>query len=447
MKGYQQDCSRKPAEDYSQYTIYISRMMTDTEKRYSQTEKDALAIKWAKNQLKIYLLGAPKFRIVTSHKPLIPLFTKPTAKLPPRIERCVMEMQDVDYELVYVPGKDECDPMDYLSRHPLRYTGSDSTGKVVRHIVTNENAIVLERIVKETSDDEQLMKVADRIRRGDWETYKRDLDVAPFYDIKGELSEVDGVILRLTRIVVPVALQRKLVTAAPTMGQFGVTKTKQRLRQKYYIPRMNAVIEDIIGSCLQCRLVSKERNNQPVKLMDIPDRPWDTVAADFGGPYPDGHYNLVLIDKYSRYPEVEFTESTSFKAIKPKLQRMFSTHGTPRRLETDNGPPFNSEAFAVFAKEQGFKHHRVTLAHAQANGEVERFMAVLNKTEHIAKLEGKDYKSCIYDTLTAYRATPHPAHGKTPYQLMMKRDIRTKLDHYIEAVPDTDNVLPPLSPL
>ena len=114
---------------------------------------------------------------------------------------------------------------------------------------------------------------------------------------------------------------------------------------------------------------------------------------------------------------------------------MFSTHGTPRRLETDSGPPFNSEAFAVFAKEQGFKHHRVTLAHAQANGEVERFMAVLNKTEHIAKLEGKDYKSCIYDTLTAYRATPHPAHGKTPYQLMMKRDIRAKLDHYIEAVP------------
>ena len=55
----------------------------------------------------------------------------------------------------------------------------------------------------------------------------------------------------------------------------------------------------------------------------------------------------------------------------------------------------------MFAKEQGFKHHRVTPAHAQANGEVERFMAVLNKTEQIAKLEGKDYKSCIYDTLTA----------------------------------------------
>ena len=53
---------------------FISRTMTETEKRYSQTEKDALAIKWAKERLRIYLLGAPRLRIVTANKPLIPLF-------------------------------------------------------------------------------------------------------------------------------------------------------------------------------------------------------------------------------------------------------------------------------------------------------------------------------------------------------------------------------------
>ena len=89
---------------------FISRTMTETEKRYSQTEKDALAIKWAKERLRIYLLGAPRFRIVTSHKPLIPLFNKVKAKVPPRIEKWIMEMQDVDYELVYEPGKDDMDP-------------------------------------------------------------------------------------------------------------------------------------------------------------------------------------------------------------------------------------------------------------------------------------------------------------------------------------------------
>ena len=44
---------------------FISRSMTDTEKRYSQTctEKDALSVHWAKNRFSIYLLGAPKFKI------------------------------------------------------------------------------------------------------------------------------------------------------------------------------------------------------------------------------------------------------------------------------------------------------------------------------------------------------------------------------------------------
>ena len=46
---------------------YISRSMTQAEIRYSQTEKDALAVKWAKTRFSKYLLGAPKFKIITSH--------------------------------------------------------------------------------------------------------------------------------------------------------------------------------------------------------------------------------------------------------------------------------------------------------------------------------------------------------------------------------------------
>ena len=64
--------------------------MTDKEKRYNQTEKGALAIKWAKEGLRSYLLGAPKFRIITAHKPLVPLFNKAKMKMPPRIEKWVM---------------------------------------------------------------------------------------------------------------------------------------------------------------------------------------------------------------------------------------------------------------------------------------------------------------------------------------------------------------------
>ena len=43
-----------------------------------------------------------------------------------------MLMQDVGYELVYEPGKDEADPLDYLSRHPLPEIGDDSNEKIIR---------------------------------------------------------------------------------------------------------------------------------------------------------------------------------------------------------------------------------------------------------------------------------------------------------------------------
>ena len=244
--------------------------------------------------------------------------------------------------------------------------------------------------------------------------------------------------MRTNVIVVPSTLQGTVVKAAHSMGHFGITRTKEMLRTRYWFPGMNAAVEDEVQKCFACQVVTKKTQPEPVKLMQMPTRPWETVAMDFGGPWPDGHYNLVVIDKYSRYPEVQFTYSTSFKSTSQKLKKIFATYGTPKRIETDNGPPFTSQEFKEFAIKEGFTHHRVTPQHAQANGEAERFMNVLNKTERIAHLESADPKMRIYEMLTAYRSTPHPATGKTPYQLMMNRDIRIKLDHTGESLADED---------
>ena len=86
--------------------------------------------------------------IVTGYKPLLPLFNKATAKLPPRIEKWVMDMQDVDYEMRYEPGKDEADPMDFLSRHPLPETGEDETEETIKSVTEAEPAIVKQQQLK-----------------------------------------------------------------------------------------------------------------------------------------------------------------------------------------------------------------------------------------------------------------------------------------------------------
>ena len=79
----------------------------------------------------MYLQGAPRFTIVTAHKPLLTIFSKPSVQLPPRIEKWVMDMQDVDFEMEYEPGRDELDPLDFLSRHSLPVIGNDDTEKVL----------------------------------------------------------------------------------------------------------------------------------------------------------------------------------------------------------------------------------------------------------------------------------------------------------------------------
>ena len=65
-----------------------------------------------------------------------------------------MGMQHVDFKLIYEPGKDEMDPFDFLSRHPLPETGKDAVERVVKFVVAADHAILMDSIKEETLTDE-----------------------------------------------------------------------------------------------------------------------------------------------------------------------------------------------------------------------------------------------------------------------------------------------------
>ena len=65
---------------------YSSRALTDVKRRYSQTEREALAIVWAVKRLHLYLYGS-HFKLITDCKPVQLIFSNPKSKPPPRIER------------------------------------------------------------------------------------------------------------------------------------------------------------------------------------------------------------------------------------------------------------------------------------------------------------------------------------------------------------------------
>ncbi|MCG8113621.1 MAG: RNase H-like domain-containing protein, partial [Candidatus Thiodiazotropha taylori] len=81
--------TQKQGDDY-RVISYASRSLTDTEKRYSQTEKEALSLVWACERFHVYLYGT-NFELLTDHKPLETIFApRSRSKSCARIERWVL---------------------------------------------------------------------------------------------------------------------------------------------------------------------------------------------------------------------------------------------------------------------------------------------------------------------------------------------------------------------
>ena len=110
---------------------------------------------------------------------------------------------------------------------------------------------------------------------------------------------------------------------------------------------------------------------------EFPQTTWSSVSIDFCGPFPSGEHVMVVIDDYSRFPEIEIVRSISADTIIPRLDSVFATHGIPDVVKSDNGPKFTGHQFAAYAK--GFHHRKITPIWLAANGEVERFMRTLKK--------------------------------------------------------------------
>ena len=88
-----------------QPVAFASRSMTETECRYAQIEKEALAVTWACEKFRDYILGR-NFDIETDHKPLVPLLSsKQLDSLPPRVLRFRLTLMHYSYSITHVPRK------------------------------------------------------------------------------------------------------------------------------------------------------------------------------------------------------------------------------------------------------------------------------------------------------------------------------------------------------
>ncbi|XP_046803789.1 uncharacterized protein K02A2.6-like [Lucilia cuprina] len=186
--------------------------------------------------------------------------------------------------------------------------------------------------------------------------------------------------------------------------------------------------EDIITyvrNCHQCAITCSAPVKHTFQSWPITNKPMERIHIDIAGPC-NGLYYFVVINAYSKWPEIfEITNITSSTIIS-KLTEMFARYEDPDTIVSDNGTQFVSAQFNKFVADRGITHLKTAPYHPQSNGQAERFVGTLKRALEKLKQEGTN-KENLETFLQTYRSTPKPD-SKSPAELFLNRKIKTILD-------------------
>ena len=149
-----------------------SRLLSDTEKRYSQCEKEGLAAVWGCERMKLLLLGK-EFTLITDNRAIELIFRNPKSKPPARIERWNLRLSDFRFKIEHRPGKYNL--ADYLSRHPIGRELEDSETDDFIAFVSEPaipKSISREELIKATEGDEVMKDLRSAISNEETASYK-----------------------------------------------------------------------------------------------------------------------------------------------------------------------------------------------------------------------------------------------------------------------------------
>ena len=405
---------------------YVSRALTPTESRYSQIEKECLAFTWACERSSDYLLGKP-FIGETDHKPLVPLLTKyPIDMLPPRIQRFKMRLLKFQIQgIIHVPGK-----YMYTSDVLSRMSGHD---KVEASLIPDDDMCVFVDSVieglpisdvrlrenKEAQDEDEVCKQIRAYCLEGWpEKHAIPSSIKPYWIERAERVVVRGILMKSTRIVIPSSTRLDVLDRIHE-GHFGISKCRERARQAVWWPGLSRQIQDMVE---QCRICALNRSNRPEPLNPtrLPDRPWQVTAIDFCKSRKVDYF--IMVDYFSKYIEVRsMTSNKKATEVIRVMKSIFSRHGIPEKVRSDNGPPFDSAEYLHFAKQWGFEVGHSSPKFPQSNGEVERAVQTVKRILQ----KGNE----IEMALLVHHAT-HLACGYSPSELLMGRKLRASLCNF-----------------
>lgn len=163
------------------------------------------------------------------------------------------------------------------------------------------------------------------------------------------------------------------------VGHYSIYKTSTYVRRWYWWPRIAKDIEEWCRSCITCQ-TNKSSNQKPsgkLHTLPIPTKPWDSIATDFVGPFPESrgfNYLWVIMDRMTSMVHL-IPVHTTMKASELSWiyrREIVRLHGLPSSIVSDRDSKFTSKWWRELHKIMGAKLLMSTSFHPQTDGQTER---------------------------------------------------------------------------
>ena len=331
-------------EDNSERTImHASKTLTDTQRKYGQIKKKALAIIFALRKFHQFLYGK-KITIVTDHRALTSMFApnKGTHALAAnRLARWALLLSQYEYEIEYrkTNKHGNAGALRWLPVGPdVEFDKEENDADIdiictIKTIGAQLNLTDPGVIVKESSKN-IVTSPAMGYTTG-WphreKTTPTTSDIKEFKKLENSLSACNGCLLYGNRVVVPTSSLQKEVLKILHLGYFGIQRMKQLACTAVYWPRMDADMAETSKLCTSCAENQRLPLKYPLHPWMLSEKPWSRLHLDHAINLMGSNW-LVLTDAHTKYPSIHRTISTLTKSTTDLLEQDFSHFGYPHTL-------------------------------------------------------------------------------------------------------------------